>query len=216
MADQLPDLPWEALASHFRYIASNPSSKNLTNLFPLSKPTQDDDIRAFTTACAAAIHHHATLELAKYPETYPVPPDSEVLLSDDLVRRISPFFRPVHDAVGPFRSTDRWDAGAVDNPACRHPESAECACLIPYADRTAAALMREKQESTCHHFWELNDIGVRGWELVRVLLVRGELEPLLRLRGHERFTYHEWWQLRICGCASGVSPFLFLSSLSKC
>ncbi|KAF6816883.1 hypothetical protein CPLU01_13746 [Colletotrichum plurivorum] len=203
MADQLPELPWATLASHFTYTPRNPTAKTPTNLVPLSNPTQDSDVRAFVTACADAITHHATHELAKYPATYPVPHDSEILISSAVVRRISPLFRQVHDALAPFESTNRWAAGVVDDPECRHLEAEECACLVPYADRTAAAVMIEKQENDCRNFWEVNDVGLRRWELVRVLLVKGELEPILRLREHEWFSYCDWWDLRLCDCGSG-------------
>ncbi|KAF9875066.1 hypothetical protein CkaCkLH20_07332 [Colletotrichum karsti] len=206
MVDHIPSLPWEELASNFTYIRANPAAKGITDLFPQALPTLPEDLNSFILTLTQKLKHDSSLERSKYAETYDAPDEEEVLIDDETVREITPFFRRLHKYHPQHRLSDnRWPNGiADDNPGCRHPAEVRCRCLIPYEERKVKALTRTHEYNTCFEFWMVNGMGFRGWEIVRTLLVHGKMEPLLRLCKcpfvDSIGQFPSWWDVGSCVC----------------
>jgi hypothetical protein len=70
MSHQAHHLPWQILASNFKFVYENRRYNGYTNLYPLHRPGQGKQLTHFTKVFAQTSEDFARRERAKYPEKY--------------------------------------------------------------------------------------------------------------------------------------------------
>lgn len=154
------NIPWNTLASNFKFIHENPHiTPHRTDLYPLYKPTQAGDFTHFVKALKMTIQEFATTERAKYPSTFPAPSEGKVF-SDDLLKRYptsyptSPFFHlPLLDTNS--QRIENWIARALPT--------------------------NQANEQTPSYFND-DQLG----DIIKLLIVENQMETLLMLAHHPK------------------------------
>lgn len=94
MAHQAHNVPWITLASHLKFIReARHVTPHRTDLFPLEKPNQANDLNYFTKRLATTIRNFAKTERAKYPEKFDIRDEGQVI-SDELIERKKTWMDP--------------------------------------------------------------------------------------------------------------------------
>ncbi|KAH8880503.1 hypothetical protein GQ53DRAFT_813247 [Thozetella sp. PMI_491] len=180
MAHQTPRIPWHNLAANFEYLHQNHKTSGpdaVTDLYPKFLPNQGPELNAFVDAFASAMKQDSERERKKYPEHYEQPQEDEVLIGDATVRKILPTARRI-----------------------RHDETPKCECPIPHSERKTTAFLRGYEYNDCWEFFDVNEAAFFNLELVKTLLLMGEMEPVLRACAHPENDYLEWWMKQQCMC----------------
>ncbi|KAJ0371007.1 hypothetical protein COL26b_009803 [Colletotrichum chrysophilum] len=171
------------LAARFTFTHANPEASDYKDLFPRLEPEPtlvpgiNDFIRVFTEAIA----EHSARERSKYAKEYTSPSHDEILVDDETVREITPLFGRLPEY-----------AHLVNNPSCRHRPDPPCKCLVPYSERRADSLLRPWEVNHCYEFEEVNGAGWKSWQFLLTLLIRGKMEPLLRLASNPDNDFDIW------------------------
>lgn len=88
------NIPWNTLASNFKYIYENPAfTPRRTALFPRDLPNQASQVTHFSKALENTITEFSRTERAKYPETFKCPVSGK-LFSDELMTHHPKFLNP--------------------------------------------------------------------------------------------------------------------------
>lgn len=194
-------IPWNLLAKHLQYVFENTTYKQqTTNLFPRFQKGQGKDLNNFVQIFARSIGEHSDAERRKYPEKYDPPDPSTILLDDDLVKRISP---AIH------RLNLYWlnGIGCSDNfyyssKLCNHDNhNSRCTCPVRYEERKASSFLRQKKDNDCYEFWETSQLEYLNLEIVKTLLVSGDMEPILRVCAHPENDLQSWRCVAECQCS---------------
>lgn len=205
MAGHQPhSIPWEDLTSNLEWVAASPCHENGTNLHPRFKANQGKKLTRFVNAFARNVDEQATRARREYPEEYDPPDNNDIILDDDVVRRITP-------AVHRMRLDWDWNENDFDPPdkayhgtpaICRHrgAESAACGCPVPYEERRASAFLRQYSSNDCYCFFVENQDAYFNIEVVKTLLMHGEMDPILRVCCHPAVDLESWWEMRQCMC----------------
>ncbi|KAI1336747.1 hypothetical protein F5Y15DRAFT_193538 [Xylariaceae sp. FL0016] len=210
MAHRTPGIPWDVLASNFEYILRNPSNKGITNLYPRLKPTQGEDLNHFVRVFAKAVGDHSDHEREKYPDSYQPAAEDEIIINDEVAKKISPVvaeLRNDQDWLYDSMGFDREKARLTVQPGelCGHPSTEatlfQCSCPLPLSERKAAAFQRAYTSNDCFQFSENRD-AFFNIELVKTLILCGEMDPILRACAHEFVDYEQWWCVAQCYCCS--------------
>jgi hypothetical protein len=91
MAHQAHNIPWITLASHLKFIRdARHVTPHRTDLFPLEKPNQANDLNYFTKRLHATIMDFAQTERLKYPAKYDAKDEGQ-LFSEELIERTKPY-----------------------------------------------------------------------------------------------------------------------------
>ncbi|KAJ0362608.1 hypothetical protein COL154_006053 [Colletotrichum chrysophilum] len=192
------------LAARFTFTHANPEASDYKDLFPRLEPEPtlvpgiNDFIRVFTEAIA----EHSARERSKYAKEYTSPSHDEILVDDETVREITPLFGRLPEY-----------AHLVNNPSCRHRPDPPCKCLVPYSERRADSLLRPWEVNHCYEFEEVNGAGWKSWQFLLTLLIRGKMEPLLRLASNPDNDF-DIWSTRMISKATGADAYSQLPYLS--
>lgn len=208
MAHQTHNLPWNTLASNFVYIYRNPCEGGVTDLFPRGKPGQGKQLNYFAGAFARTMQEHAESERRKWPETFDPPEPEDVILSDAVVKKISATVRRYsskddYSILGSNfpRTMNRSYTGQL----CNHQGSeSACHCPIAYEERKSKFLAHKFEQNDCYQFFDVNGEAYRCLELVKTLLLHGELESVLQIVSNPAADYHTQrrWEIMECQCSS--------------
>lgn len=171
MAHQAYALPWQTLADNLKYVHSNPRYHGLTNLYPLSKPAQGKQLQHFAKVFARVLNVYSAIERKKYDEEYSPPAhDDDILISDATAKNIN-------NVVKEFMKVE------IDNNPSLRDEP------LSHRDRTMAPWMTIMN----FHSADPNDDLIWADELLRTLLICGEMETLFRLAAHPHIRLHPMW-----------------------
>lgn len=201
--DEGNHIPWSLLTTHLQYIFANADDKHgATNLFARFDEDQGKDLNTFVKILIQKIDEAAKAERIKYTEKYDPPDTDAILLDDDLVKRISPIthrleFWQWNDSKPP---TGRF----IYSPKlCSHEkDDTSCICPIRFEERKASSFLRRKKDNGCYDFYEINNLGHLNMEIVKTLLVSGDMEPILRVCAHPENDIETWWCLASCDCGA--------------
>ena len=185
MAHQAHNIPWNVLASNVEWKASNHCLDGATSFHLRFQQKQDKEINYFVNAFVRNIHAHATGERRKYPVEYEIPSRDDVVLNDDVARKINPTVRTMPTSAGGF---------------CDHPNNIFCSCTLPPQERRMSAFLRKHESNDCYHFFDVNSEAFFNLGVVKALLLYGEMEPILRVCAHPEIDLSSWWEQMQCQC----------------
>ena len=219
MAHQTHAIPWNVLASNLKLRKVCKCQRDCTNLHPRFKPTQGKEITYFVEAFVRNIESHAQTERAKFPAFDP-PSEDDILIDEALARKISP---TIHLSCIDFGYGDDFPEEGFKCPGVVRrgtgPASVfaspgwdgKCRCLLPESERKAGAFLRRYQSNDCYRFFDVNKSAFFNLEVVKALLLYGEMEPVLRVCAHEFNDLASWWSVAQCYCSvsKAKSPFAF-------
>ncbi|KAH6851359.1 hypothetical protein B0I37DRAFT_134012 [Chaetomium sp. MPI-CAGE-AT-0009] len=199
MAHQASNIPWNVLASNLKWSKTqNTENGNLNLRF---KPGQGKQIHYFVEALTRNIREHSSTSRKRYPDRYDAPNPQDIILDDATVRRITP-------TVHRLRSHKSWKYPGFKTskpPArgeiCRHKDGdTECQCPIPYEERRASSFYRKYTYNRCYEFVKDNEKAFFNLELVKTLLLYGEMDIIFRVCAHPGVDLWTWWDMFECYC----------------
>ncbi|KAJ6145130.1 hypothetical protein N7470_009025 [Penicillium chermesinum] len=192
MAHQAHNIPWHLLASNLRWEAPGPFDNFATNLYPRGKPHQANDLNRFVDAFVRNLDEHAVCERRKYPEKYDIPQPSDLILDEATVRKIAPTVR---------RWRGKWARGSeCPSGVCNLRDGLEaCECEpIPSEERFMSAFLRPLVDNECYQFYEENGDAFFNLEVVKTLLLYGEMDAILRVCAHPDICLRRWFSRAPC------------------
>jgi hypothetical protein len=197
MAHQPGIIPWHLLASNLRWSDSKSSECDceFTSLHPCRKEKQGVQLTQFAEAFAKAIDEAAESERAKYSKSYEPPDPNEVLIDDEILKKIEPY-------IIQWRETPH----AVDAGVDKKPP-------IPQEMRIASAFFHSQETNDCDQFEEDNGKGFFNLEIVKLLIIHGYMEPVLRACTHPEMGIDTWEQAAQCHCMVSQVNLLHIMTL---
>ncbi|KFG83944.1 hypothetical protein MANI_020711 [Metarhizium anisopliae] len=213
MAHQAHNIPWQALTSHLKPVFrkyDGADGDKTSNFYVCYKPQQGRQLTYFVTAFAHNIEQHTECERRKYQDTYTAPARHDLILTDAVAKKLAPTVlrlrqRSLADSDGRDRYTDQPFDQSMSNDAtrlfCRHGNAQPgfgCGCVIPYCERQAAAFLREYVPNPCFQFFQHNAEAFYNLEILKLLLLYGEMDPILRICAHPEIDYENWHHVGPC------------------
>ncbi|OKL62341.1 hypothetical protein UA08_02822 [Talaromyces atroroseus] len=229
MAHQAEKLAWNIVVQNLDYYSlEHPEQPRASNLFfpPPLGAEQSKVVRAFAASFSRTLTEQISLERAKYQESYDPPNEDDLIIDDATARRISPTvaertyifhedmhstnalsWEPCHHTSGKHTRFDyeNWnehDEDSSEDDDGDHTEdfTFNCKCALPLRERKAHSFLRQYRPNGCYEFYALNEAAYFNIHVVKALLVRGEMEPVLRVCSHPNVDYWKWQNMRECEC----------------
>ncbi|KAJ5899312.1 hypothetical protein N7495_004056 [Penicillium taxi] len=189
MSCNADSIPWDLLTSHLRWAPGKATQQirdlgppelpgklkesegcgcGVTNLHPILDWRETPEQNEFTNAFAEAVTEASKKKRTQYPNKYSIPSPDDIIISEKLVKEIESHMAGLYDG---FRADQ-------DDPLGQWPP-------IPFQQRTVFAFLHPRDGGdTCFNFYEHNQIGFPNLEIVKMLLMLGELDPILRACAH--------------------------------
>ncbi|KAI1198779.1 hypothetical protein F5X97DRAFT_298259 [Nemania serpens] len=201
MAHQAHNIPWNVLASNLEYVHANSALGGVTNLFLRFRETQGKELNYFVEAFARTITEHSEYERRKYPASpSPSPPDpDEVVISDAASKKIAPSLHRLYRGWNWRRAAAIADT-FTSKPCTHTGQDERCACPVPCTDREVSAFLDLRYRNVCYEFNSVNGKAFFDVEIVKALILYGEIEPVMRLCAHPDFGFRSWWSVGQCQC----------------
>ena len=199
MHHQSDDIPWHLLASNLHWAPGELAWQirvlnlpqlpgklkdkkgcvcGVTNLHPTSPAPKSYDQDEFAQAFAQAVYDDSKRKRAQYPDKYSPPSPSDVLLGDELVETIESHLS--QQMKGGHR--------------------------LPFEQRTAFAFLHPWAIDDHCNFLSSTKIGFLNLEVVKMLLMLGELDPILQACAHPDVGLSEWHSAALCDCKVSTVP----------
>jgi hypothetical protein len=121
----------------------------------------------FTRAFGQVVDEAVECERAKYSNSYNPPDEDKVPLEDEIIEKIE-------DDVIQWRESPR----AVETGGDANPP-------IPPEMRITSAFFLAQQNNDCDQFTHVNGKGFFDLEIIKLLILYDEMEPVLRECAHE-------------------------------
>ncbi|KAJ5769198.1 hypothetical protein N7520_003757 [Penicillium odoratum] len=187
------NIPWHLLASNLHWAPGELAEKirvlnlpklpgklkekrgcvcGVTNLHPSFPAPESPDEDRFAQAFVQAVYDDSKRKRAQYPEKYSPPSPSDVLLGDELVGTIESHL------------SQRMKGGP----------------RLPFEQRTAFAFLHPCVISDHCRFTSSTKIGFLNLEVVKMLLMLGELDPILQACAHPDVGILGWYSAAFCDC----------------
>ncbi|KAK4122083.1 hypothetical protein N657DRAFT_535463, partial [Parathielavia appendiculata] len=165
---------------------------------------QGEQLHSFVDAMARTIREHSTSYRKRYPERYEPARSDEIILDDATVRKITPMVSRW------CSSMSFWEKGATPIPVnippggvCPHNAHGSlglCQCPIPHEERKGHAFYRQKEYNSCFDFEDHNGRSFYNLELVKTLLLYGEMGIILRVCASPEVDLRTWQTNGNCQC----------------
>ncbi|KAM0246144.1 hypothetical protein ACHAP5_004926 [Fusarium lateritium] len=206
MAHQADKLPWKDLASAFELKETNACQRGARDLHIRVQPDTKETLTQFLNAFMQSATADAITERQKYPEKYDGSNATDVIITDNVAKTITPTVRRWHPEQNWLYDRDNALAripGRGD--LCLHEnESEQCFCALSFKERKMTAFQREWAYNDCYKFEEVNGEALHNLEVIKSLILHGEMEPILRFCAYDRNSLAERWEQRQCSCMSGT------------
>lgn len=204
MAHQAHNIPWDLLASNLHWCPGGPCHNAIHDLYPRYKPDQGKELTHFARAFAKNIEEHSQCERKKYPAKYDPPKSTDVIIEEKTAAKISPL-------LGSWRESQRgnylWaDDFACSGDICGHYDKnlKTCRCpLLPHEQRMASAFCKPYDAAPCYRFLDFHRDAYYNLQVLKIMILYGEIDPILRVCAHPEVAIGTWWDVDECGC--GVS-----------
>ncbi|KAL3470303.1 hypothetical protein BJX99DRAFT_264360 [Aspergillus californicus] len=216
MAHQAYGIRWSTLVANLKYQPQrDPYDETPSDIVFRFKRNQGTGIEHFAISFARNLADYTTTEQTR-PERLrnpcKAPAPTDVIINDKTAKKIngtvykwraayaSKTGYPVKWRRGLCPHTaDGSDAAQPDNPnQAGRGESFKCTCPLPVSERRASAFLRQYVLNDCYYFHYDNGDAFLNMELVKTLLLYGEMDPLLRICKHPGVDYAQWQDLREC------------------
>lgn len=191
MAHKEHNIPWKALASNLQWAGSSSCYNGATNLHPRFSRDLGKELTHFVEGLVRAIDEDSKLERSKYPERYDPPERDDLILDDRIVRKISP-------TILQLDIYTQIDPKLARPQRCQHRGHAACKCTIPCEERLASSFLRKWEYNDCYQFFEINGDAFFNLEVVKTLLLHGEMDPILRVCAHPDVDLASCWSRGQC------------------
>ncbi|KAJ5088852.1 hypothetical protein N7456_012468 [Penicillium angulare] len=203
MAHQAHNIPWACLTSNLRWSAGSRPDGRTSDFHPRFKPNQRNDFTHFAKMFAKNIEEHSNCERKKYPATYEPPDSNEDIIGDRIAAKIFPTVRKWREECpGNFDCSKSFcEASERDGPCCP---------ILPLHERKMSAFCRRYGYGPCYGFYRSQASGYFNMELVKTLVLYGEMEPLLRACAHPDVAIKGWYNIDECGCNVSDETFITL------
>ncbi|KAL7768675.1 hypothetical protein ACKLNR_000059 [Fusarium oxysporum f. sp. zingiberi] len=154
-----------------------------------------------------SVAEDATQQRKQYPEKYDVPDENEVIISDEAATKIESTVWRWHPEE--YWPDDDDDLDVFKQPTagklCPHiDESDKCGCVLPFRERKMSAFQRQQIPNDCYEFDTYNLESFRNVEVVKTLILHGEMDPILRSCAYEGSHLAKWWEHQECQCTSAT------------
>lgn len=149
-----------------------------TNLHPKSPAPKSAEGDEFSEAFAKAVANASKRKRAQYPEKYSAPDPSDILLGDELFEKVNSLLS--REVKGGPR--------------------------LPDEQRTASAFLHPWECDDRCRFLSTAEIGFLNLEVVKMLLMLGELGPILQACAHPDEGLSGWYSAAICDCMVSLTP----------
>jgi hypothetical protein len=83
---------------------------------------------------------------------------------------------------------------------CQHKAATECQCPIPYEERRASSFYRRYHLNACYRFPQDNGKAFLNLEIVKTLLLHGEMDVIFRVCASPSVDLGTWWDMFTCYC----------------
>lgn len=226
MAHLADTLPWKLLAAQFQF--SSPPEAPASSLYLSFKPNQKTDIKTFTASFEQTISQYTYRARQKYPKAYPAPELDHTLLDERIVRKISSTVYRWRcnssqcDSGWYHLVPDNWMLFKCTKTLCPHQSDAhvrfsygdfdfDCRCPLPARETKTHAFLREPplvSEDEDKDFDKVNNAALFNLQVVKTLLLFGEMDPLLRISAHPAVQYKSWIQICANDCETEVGVCL--------
>ncbi|KAI9149008.1 hypothetical protein HJFPF1_11052 [Paramyrothecium foliicola] len=203
MAHQAHNIPWNVLASNFKWRLSERCNNCATSFHRRSKTTEVKEIKYFINAFASNVRDHANEERRKYPQEYEKPEPEEIVLTGEICKKIMPTVHRwrlgLHQREFPYEGNCRF-------VLCPHSHTegwnSSCKCAIPSRARTMKAFLLPYSYRGCYEFFNFvpNKDGFLNLEIFKTLLMHGETDTLLRIFSQPGHHLAQWWSAGLCEC----------------
>ncbi|KAJ5624598.1 hypothetical protein N7510_000907 [Penicillium lagena] len=194
MAHQAHNIPWSLLTSNLYWNTHSRGAYSFTNLRPRMKPNQGKELTYFIKAFTRTIDEHSVCERNKYPSTYDPADPADVILDAVTVQKITPTVR-------------RWRSygfeGRCPSGICLVAQyKEECQCVpIPDEEKRVSAFIRHSGYSRqCYQFFIENSKAFFNVEVMKTLLLHGEMDAILRACALPGVCLEQWWRDSQCQC----------------
>ncbi|KAF4342302.1 hypothetical protein FBEOM_3709 [Fusarium beomiforme] len=203
MAHQTDKLPWESLASVFELKTTNSCQHNAYNFHARTHADDKKKLANFLDAFMQRITEDAIRQRKQYPYKYYIPNENDIIISDEVAAKITPTVRRWHPEE--YTPVDEDDLETFKQPClrdvCPHTkDSNKCGCALPFKERKMAAFQRAKVENYCWEFEKDNGEAFQNLQVVKTLLLHGEMDPVLRSCAFKGSQLSEWWEESECEC----------------
>lgn len=200
-SQQVPSIPWSLIVNNLEWRQSGLCKDKATDFHWTNKSNQARDIKRFVECFTSRIHEYARCEYEER-ETYAVPEEDEIVLSDDICKRIISTVRrwrlDLDQYDYPYDETSKiiicpheYDEGSGDKP---------CKCALPRRERKMKAFLRPRTNNDCWEFYSKNEFSFFNLEIFKILLMHGEMDILLRIYSHPEQKLSAWWGAMACYC----------------
>ncbi|KAH6964445.1 hypothetical protein DER45DRAFT_150413 [Fusarium avenaceum] len=200
MAHHAETLPWKDLASVLELKETNSCQREARGFHIRVQLDTKETLAEFLNTFMQKATADAIVERQKYSERYDVPDANEVIITDDVAKRITPTVRRWHTEELDISDIESQRIPRQGNLCPHENESEQCFCALAFKERKMAAFQREWVSSDCYKFEEVNGEAVHNLEVFKSLLLHGEMEPILRSCAYVRNPLSEWWEQRQCCC----------------
>lgn len=173
MAHQAHALPWQTLANNFKFVHANSRYRGRTDLYPRFKDGQGNQLQHFAKVFARLMDDFSKQERAKYPADVTPPEPGEVFIPDSTVKRIA-------KTVKEYRTPS-------SNNNHRSDEDTE----LQLEQRQIRSWLSNLRIDSCHLYYRTRET----LELLKTMILYGEMEPLLRLAAHPEIWLPRVWNV---------------------
>lgn len=210
MAHQAHNIPWTVLASQLKWRLSNRCNKDATNFHWRFRDDQDKQVNYFINAFARNVKDHADCERRKYSENDQGPPQrDDIVIDDDVAKRILPTVHRWRRSNSRYRHVRE----TPERHLCTHEKGDKrCRCVLPLEERRMSSFLRKHRWNDCYQFFEINKESFLNLEIVKILLLHGEMNTILRVCSHPDVDLENWWEQAQCMC---VGPDLGWEHICK-
>ncbi|KAH7323249.1 hypothetical protein B0I35DRAFT_349777 [Stachybotrys elegans] len=191
MAHQAHNIPWNVLASNFKWRAVNHCKDGATDFHWRRKPRQSREITYFIKAFKKTILEHAETQRARCIDTIHAPEQDGVVLSDEVCQRIMFIFQHWHESkTKPHHhaNADQIQQGGK--------------CVLPQQQRHMQAFLQPRRPNDCYEFFRVNSEAYFNLEIIKMLLLYREMDVLWKICSHPDQDLASWWQAEPCCCAT--------------
>lgn len=207
MAHQATNIPWGVLASNLKWRRARKIGNG--GLHFRFKPQQGKELHYFVEAFIRNVRNHAQTSRKKYPDTYEATHPDGIILDDAVVRKISPTIR-LWLAQERERSLLQPSVDSTHGGPCPYTGDERCQYPIPCEERKASSFCREYRLNPCYRFFEDNGKGFFNQEIVKTLLLYGEMDAILRVCAIPNVCLREWWSVPPCYDLVGIISMAIL------
>ncbi|KAK8861893.1 hypothetical protein PGQ11_008128 [Apiospora arundinis] len=199
MATSESGIPWDLLTSNFSFASSYPDHENVTDFFQRKRPDQGRDLNKFVEFLSEILAGSAARERQKFPDRYEAAARDEVVITESDALKIAPHMRRHHLKYS--MDERHYEKQGCPVSLCTHVGDTECLCALRFEERRMSSFLhRFSGGYECYAFDRTDRDSFLGQELLKTILVYGDMDTVLRICAHPDVDFLTWWNACQCQC----------------